>query len=356
MCNSPLHNLLISLPKVEQHLHIEGTLEPELLFTLAAKNNITLPSPAQDAAYSSPEALRTRYADWSCLDDFLGYYYRGMSVLISAEDFEMLTWRYLVSADAQNVRHAEIFFDPQAHTARGVSYDTVVAGLTAAKRRAEKELPNMSVEFIVCILRHLPVPESHALVDTVLASGNLADGTLRGFGMVSSERAFPPELFREVYARVGAAMGTNAYLTAHAGEEAGHEYVTGALDALKVSRIDHGRAAGDDAALMKRLADSQTLLTLCPWSNVVLKNQASLADAPVRRFLDAGVPFSLNSDDPAYFGKTIQEVYCAVQETFGLTLAEWKGICEAGVKGSWCGEERKGVMLKEIEQVVATFA
>ncbi|KAK3186615.1 adenine deaminase [Lecanicillium sp. MT-2017a] len=356
MCNSPLHKLLTSLPKVEQHLHIEGTLEPELLFALAAKNGIDLPSPAEDPAYASPETLLKRYADWSCLDDFLAYYYRGMSVLITAADFEMLAWRYLVAADAQRVRHAEIFFDPQAHTARGVSYDTVVAGLDAAKRRAAQELPGMSVEFIVCILRHLPVPESHALVDTVLASGHLADGTLRGFGMVSSEKAFPPELFTDVYARVGAAMGTNAYLTAHAGEEAGPHYVTGALDALKVSRIDHGRAAGDSTEVMKRLAETQTLLTLCPWSNVALKNQDSMAASPVRKFLDAGVPFSLNSDDPAYFGMTIQEVYCAVQETFALSVDEWKRVCENGVKGSWCGEERKQAMLKEIGEVVASFA
>lgn len=345
MCKSHLHNFISALPKVEQHLHIEGTLEPELLFSLAAKNSITLPA---DPVYASPAALLARYADFSCLDDFLHYYYLGMSVLITQDDFEALAWAYFVKAAAASVRHAEVFFDPQAHTARGVSYDTVVAGLVAAKRRAESEL-GITVEYIVCILRHLPVPESDALVDTVLDRGHWTDGTLRGFGMVSSEKNFPPELFSDIFARVGK---TGTKLTSHAGEEAGPDFIKSSLSLLGVSRIDHGLAAAEDPELMRKLAADKTLLTFCPWSNVALKNIASLAAAPVRTFLDAGVRFSINSDDPAYFGGYIDEVYCRVQETFGLTVEEWETIVRNGVEGSWCSEERKGVILRELEVVV----
>lgn len=348
MCKSPLHSLLTAIPKVEHHLHIEGTLEPSLLFSLARRNAIALPS---DPAYASVDSLLGRYAHFTSLDDFLHYYYLGMSVLVRPADFEELAWAYLVRASGEKVRHAEIFFDPQAHTARGVAYSVVVEGLAAAKRRAEREL-GITVEYIVCILRHLPVPESHALVDTVLESGHLVDGTLRGFGMVSSEKPFPPELFTDVYARV-AETGTN--LTAHAGEEAGPEFITASLEKLRVTRIDHGLAAAQDPALLRRLAADKTLLTFCPWSNVVLCNLPKLEDAPVREFLDAGVRFSINSDDPAYFGGYIQSVYCRVQEAFALTAKEWEGIVRGSVEGSWCSDERKAEIIKELDQTMEDF-
>lgn len=348
MCKSPLHNLLTALPKVEQHLHIEGTLESSLLFSLAAKNSIALPP---DPAYASPEALLARYGRFTCLDDFLHYYYLGMSVLVTADDFETLAWAYFVKAASQRVRHAEVFFDPQAHTARGVVYDVVVQGLLAAKRRAEREL-GMTVEYIVCILRHLPLADSHALVDTVLDRGHLVDGTLTGFGMVSSEKNFPPELFADIYARV-AQTGTR--LTTHAGEEAGPEFIAASLAHLGVTRIDHGLAAARDPALLRALALDQTLLTFCPWSNVALRNLPSLADAPVRAFLDAGVRFSLNSDDPAYFGAYIQEVYCRVQDAFALSVEDWAWIARGAVEGSWCGEERKRELAAEVDAVLRDF-
>ncbi|KPM36317.1 Adenine deaminase [Neonectria ditissima] len=348
MCKSSLHDLIEALPKVEQHLHIEGTLEPELLFSLAAKNAVALPD---DAAYASPETLRERYQRFTCLDDFLHYYYLGMSVLVTAADFETLAWTYFQKAARDKVRHAEVFFDPQAHTARGVSYDTVVAGLAAAKTRAQAEL-GITVEFIVCILRHLPLPESHALVDTVLDRGHLTDGTLAGFGMVSSEKPFPPELFADIYARVAR---TGTHLTSHAGEEAPASFITASLEHLGVERIDHGLAAAEDPALLARLARDRTLLTLCPWSNVALKNLPRLEDAPVRAFLDAGVRFSLNSDDPAYFGAYVQEVYCRVQDTFGLSVADWDWIVRGAVELSWCSDERKAEILKELDQVVGEF-
>ncbi|UNI24596.1 Adenosine deaminase [Purpureocillium takamizusanense] len=368
MCKSPLHDLLVALPKVEHHLHVEGTLEPPLLFALAAKNNVALPD---DPAYASPEALLARYAHWTCLDDFLHYYYQGMSVLVTAADFEALAWAYFVKAAAQRVRHAEVFFDPQAHTARGVSYDTVVEGLGAAKRRAVGEL-GITVEYIVCVLRHLPLADSHVLVDTVLDRGHLSpphhppaalagagatatqdvanSSVLAGFGMVSSEKDFPPELFKELYARV-ALTGTR--LTAHAGEEAGPEFVTASLDHLGVERIDHGLSAARDPALVTRLASSGTLLTLCPWSNVRLCNIPELGHAPVRAYLDGGVRFSINSDDPAYFGAYIQEVYCRVQDEFALSVADWEWILRGAIDASWCRDERKGQLVAELDVVLA---
>lgn len=348
MCNSQFHSFLKALPKVEQHLHIEGTLEPELLFSLAEKNGIKLP---EDPVYESADKLRERYGRFTCLDDFLHYYYLGMSVLITENDFETLAYQYFQRAASEKVRHAEIFFDPQAHTARGVSYDTVVAGLTAAKHRAQKEL-GITVELIVCILRHLPVPESHALVDTLLDRGHFNDGTLTGFGMVSSEKAFPPELFTEVYARVAK---TGTHLTTHAGEEAPPSFITASLEHLKVSRIDHGLAAAQDPELLKRLAANRTLLTFCPWSNVALCNLPELADAPVRKFLDAGVLFSVNSDDPAYFGAYVQEVYCRVQDTFSLSVKDWAWIVRGAVEESWCSDERKQEIIKELEQVLEEY-
>lgn len=348
MCKSPLHDLLISLPKVEQHLHVEGTLEPELLFELAAKNNVSLPD---DPVYASAETLHERYQQFTCLDDFLRYYYLGMGVLITESDFETLAWAYFVKAAGQNVRHAEVFFDPQAHTTRGVSYDTVVAGLVAAKKRAQAEL-GMTVEYIVCILRHLPVPESDALVDTVLERGHFNDGTLTGFGMVSSEKDFPPELFKDIYARVAK---TGTHLTTHAGEEAPPSFITSSLDNLGVTRIDHGLAAAQDPALLASLAANKTLLTFCPWSNVALRNIPSIADAPIREFLAAGVRFSINSDDPAYMDGYVQEVYCRVQDAFELTVEEWVWIVRGAVEGSWCGEARKKEILDELESVVKGF-
>ncbi|CAM1510470.1 Fc.00g008050.m01.CDS01 [Cosmosporella sp. VM-42] len=348
MCKSPLHDLLISIPKVEQHLHIEGTLEPELLFELARKSNVALPD---DPVYASPETLHERYQQFTCLDDFLHYYYLGMSVLITEADFETLAWAYFVKAAKQKVRHAEVFFDPQAHIARGVSYDTVVAGLTAAKKRAESEL-GMTVEYIVCILRHLPLPESDALVDTVLERGHFNDGTLIGFGMVSSEKDYPPELFKDIYARVAA---TGTHLTSHAGEEGPSSFITSSLTHLGVTRIDHGLAAGQDPALLASLAANKTLLTFCPWSNVALRNIPSLADAPIRKFLDAGVRFSINSDDPAYMGGYVQSVYCRVQETFELGAEDWVWIVKGAIEGSWCSEDRKGEILAELNKVVGEF-
>ncbi|EEY19685.1 adenosine deaminase [Verticillium alfalfae VaMs.102] len=244
MCTDQFHGFLQALPKCEHHVHIEGTLSPELLFQLAQKNGVTLPSDT-DAAFASPSALRARYREFESLDDFLQYYYTGFSVLLTADDFADLAYAYLAIAHAQSVRHAEVFFDPQAHTSRGVSYATVIEGLSTARRRAAWTSPSCHFD----------------------------DGTLIGFGMSSSEAPYPPALFSSVYDAAKAAGIQN--LTAHAGEEGPPSFVSSALADLGVLRIDHGRRAAEDDTLLAQLARDKTMLTLCPVSNVVLRGRGA---------------------------------------------------------------------------------
>ncbi|KAK1989629.1 adenosine deaminase [Colletotrichum falcatum] len=347
MCKDSLHAFLVDLPKCEHHIHIEGSLGPELLFQLAAQNGIPLPAD-RDPAFRSVGALRERYRNFTSLDDFLHYYFIGFSVLLTAADFEELGYAYFSKAHSQNVRHAEVFFDPQAHTARGVSYGTVVEGLRRARRRAEADF-GMTVEYIVCILRHCPVEDGMRAFAEARDAGHFRDGTVAGLGMSSSEAAYPPAMFAAVY---DAAREAGVRRTAHAGEEGPAAYVAAALDELGVERVDHGRRAAEDAALLARLAAVGTLLTLCPVSNVVLRGVPDVRGMPVRDLLDRGVPFSINSDDPAYFGAYVLENYCAVQEAFGLSVAEWRGVARAAVEGSWCSDGRKAELLREIEGVV----
>jgi adenosine deaminase len=345
MCKSPLHPFLTALPKCEQHLHLEGTLEPSLLFKLSQRNNIPLPS--NDAAFASPDALLERYSKFTSLDDFLQYYYIGMSVLRGTADYEELAWEYFVHAKRDGVVHAEVFFDPQAHTSRGVAYEVVVAGFVRACKRAEKEL-GISTLLIMCFLRHLPV--EHAFRTLEQARPFLLDGTLAGVGMDSSEVGFQPELFKEVFA---SSKATGTRLTAHAGEEGGPEYVSGALEHLKLERIDHGLSITNDAALMKLVAERGLLVTTCPVSNLKLKCIKSIKDAPVRKFLDAGVKFSINSDDPSYFGAYIQDCYCAVQDAFNLSTKEWELIVRNSINGSWCNDRRMSELNQNLDDFMA---
>jgi adenosine deaminase len=349
MCNSKLHPFLAALPKCEHHLHLEGTLEPELMFKLAAKNNISLPS--SDPAFASPTSLLKRYENFENLDDFLSYYFLGMSVLRDADDFEELAMEYFRRAKKDRVMHAEVFFDPDAHTERDVAYSTVVAGLSAACKRAEKEL-RITTELIVCVLRHLPVYRADTTFVKALAAGHITDGTLSGLGISSTEINKPPGLWKDVF---HAAKGLGFKATAHAGEEGPPAYIEEALDVLKVSRIDHGRRLVEDPALMKRVADEGVMLTLCPISNIKLKGVNSITDMPIRTFLDEGVRFSLNSDDPAYFRGYILDNYCAVQETFDLSMKEWELIASNAINGSWCGLERKDVLTEALEKCIEQF-
>ncbi|ROV95784.1 hypothetical protein VPNG_08776 [Cytospora leucostoma] len=351
MCKHALHEFLAALPKCEHHMHLEGSLSPELLFELSERNNVALPSVTEDPAFASVAALYERYANFTSLDDFLHYYYIGFTVLTHESDFEALAYAYFAKAAGQGLRHAEVFFDPQVHINRGIAYETVVSGFTKARRRAEADLGVTSL-LIPCLLRHLPVPDSLSCLSAIRDAGHFRDGTLAGLGLCSTERDHPPSMWKEAFALAGS---DGARLTAHAGEEGPPAYITEALDELAVTRIDHGVNARLDEAVMARLARDRVMLSVCPLSNVVLRGVTKVSEVPIRTFLDRGVPFSINSDDPAYFGGYILDNYCAVQDAFDLSVAEWGTIATNAVQGSWCGEERKGELIREIEALVAEW-
>lgn len=347
MCKTDMKQFLRELPKCEHHLHIEGSLSPKLLFELAATNNIVLPT--EDPSFASPTSLESRYERFTSLDDFLHYYFIGMSVLLTSSDFESLAYEYFNRAHNDGVHHAEIFFDPQAHTSRGITYDTVVTGLVAAQKRAEEDF-GLTSKLILCFLRHLSADDAHVTYKEAVALGHFSDGTVVGIGLDSSEVGNPPEIFREVY---DAASGAGIRRTAHAGEEGDSTYIEKALDICNVERIDHGIRLVDDDVLVKRVATDKTLVTVCPLSNVRLRCVTNVAELPIQKFLDEGVRLSINSDDPAYFGGYILDNYYAVQEAFGLSLKDWKYIADGAIEGSWCDQERKVALLAKVEECVA---
>ncbi|APY88396.1 adenosine deaminase [Streptomyces alfalfae] len=290
------------IPKAELHLHIEGTLEPELAFALAARNGVDLP-------YADTEELRKAY-DFDDLQSFLDLYYGLMAVLRTEADFEELADAYLARAAGQGVRHAEIFFDPQAHIARGVPIGTVVEGLSRALDRSE-ERHGVSTRLIMCFLRD---ESAESAMETLRAARPHLDRII-GVGLDSAEVGHPPAKFKEVY-EAAAALGLR--LVAHAGEEGPPSYITEALDVLRVERVDHGLRCVEDPALVERLAAERVPLTLCPLSNVRLRTIDVLADHPLPRMLDAGLMCTVNSDDPAYFGGYAGDNFDAVREALGL--------------------------------------
>ncbi|KAF1920104.1 hypothetical protein BDU57DRAFT_552578 [Ampelomyces quisqualis] len=345
MCKTPHHSLLAALPKCEHHLHLEGCLSPSLTFQLATKNNITLPSPSSDAAYTSVETLTERYKNFSDLNDFLGYYYRALDAIITQDDFEMLGWEYFTTAAKDGVKHAEVFFDPQSHTARGIALGVVVSGFNAACKRAEKEL-DITSKLIMCFLRHLPVQESRDTMQAAVEEGYFdittkgQDRTIAGVGLDSSEVGFRPELFGEMFMEAEK-MGIRR--TAHAGEEGDPTYISGALDTLHAERIDHGIRLVEDTKLMDRVIKENIMLT-------------HVGELPIRKFLEEGVKFSLNSDDPAYFGGYILNNYCAVQNAFDLSVEEWKVIVQNSIQGSWCEQTRKDELLNMLDECLSEYA
>jgi len=290
-----LPELLRAMPKAELHLHIEGTLEPELIFELAQKNGVAL-------AYPSVAALRAAYA-FSDLQSFLDIYYAGASVLLHASDFEAMAMAYFRRAAADNVVHAEIFFDPQTHTARGVAMAAVIEGLAAARERARREL-GLTSELILCFLRHLSEDDAIATLEQALPWRE----HFVGVGLDSSERGHPPEKFARVFARAGE---LGLHRVAHAGEEGPPAYIESALDVLHVERIDHGVRCLEDATLVRRLARQRTPLTVCPLSNVKLCVYREMADHPLGELLAAGLCATVNSDDPAYFGGYVNANFLA---------------------------------------------
>ena len=298
-----LPKLLREMPKAELHIHIEGSLEPELIFALAERNGVKLP-------YANVEALRAAYA-FTNLQSFLDIYYAGASVLLHEQDFYDMAWAYLQRAKADNVVHAEIFFDPQTHTERGVSMATVINGLHRACADAQAQL-GVSAQLILCFLRHL---SEEAALHTFNEALPFKDKFI-GVGLDSSEVGHPPEKFKNVFAL---AHAHGLHLVAHAGEEGPPAYMWSALDVLHVERIDHGVQAVHDSALMARLAKDRTPLTVCPLSNQKLCVFPDLKDHNIGQLLDAGLCVTLNSDDPAYFGGYLNDNFVQTFEATGLT-------------------------------------
>lgn len=343
MCQHDLHDFLQGLPKCEHHLHLEGCMTPELIFHLAEKNGVQLPDPKRNPAWESVATLAERFTRFTSLDDFLSFYFEGMKVLIHESDFSDLAWTYFQKAHADGVHHAEVFFDPNVHMDRGVPYKTVVDGFVAGCKRAEAEL-GLSTRLILCFLRHLPVESARQVYEEALAHGHFEAEVIHGLGSSSTEVGPPKDMFRELF---GAAKQRGIQLTAHAGEEGDASYIHTALE-MGAQRIDHGIRLADDPELMERVAKEGILLTVCPISNVQLRCVNEIKDLPIRTFLDAGVKFSINSDDPAYFGGYILENYCAVQEAFDLSVNDWRTIAENSVMESWIGHTRKMELLNRI--------
>ena len=322
------------MPKTELHLHIEGSLEPELAFRLAERNNVRL-------NYPNVEALRAAYA-FNSLQAFLDVYYTGMSVLLTEEDFYDLTWAYLQRAHGDHVVHVEIFFDPQAHLERGIPLAVQIRGIRRALEDGTAQL-GISAKLILSFLRHLP--EASAFHTLELAMPFLDQ--LDGFGLDSSEIGHPPEKFARVFARC---KELGFRITVHAGEEGPPDYVSQALDLLHVDRIDHGNRSLDDPALVKRLADAGTTLTVCPLSNLKLCVVKHMAEHPILTMLDRGLHATVNSDDPAYFGGYVNDNYRALVESLPVTRDHLHRLACNAFEGAWISEEKKAGHLQEVNR------
>lgn len=316
---SDLREFIVSLPKAELHLHIEGTLEPEMMFDLAQRNGISLP-------YGSVEEVRAAY-DFADLQSFLDLYYAGAAVLVSEEDFFDLTWAYLERAKADGVVHVEIFFDPQTHTERGIEFGTIVTGITRALNLGELYL-GITHQLIMCFLRHL---SEDAALDT-LEQARPFLRFIDGVGLDSAERGNPPAKFEKVF-HAAHELGLRA--VAHAGEEGPAENVADALELLKVERIDHGVNSVDDHELVTHLATHRIPLTMCPLSNQRLQVTPDLSAHPLKRLMDAGVLVTVNSDDPAYFGGYVADNYLAIAQALNLTEDEIAQLAANSLLASW---------------------
>jgi adenosine deaminase len=320
-----LSRFIAGLPKAELHIHIEGSLEPEMMLALARRNQVTLP-------YADVDAVRAAYR-FARLQDFLDLYYRGMSVLRREQDFYDLALAYLRRAAAQNVRHAEIFFDPQGHTGRGIAFETVIDGLWRALADGQREL-GITASLILCFLRHLDEASAERTLDQALPWRD----RIVGVGLDSSENGHPPSKFQRVFAR---ARGLGLHAVAHAGEEGPPDYVRQVLDLLGAERIDHGNRALEDAELTARIAREQIPLTVCPLSNLRLRGVTDMKVHPLRRMLQAGLMATVNSDDPAYFGGYVTENYWAVQQALALGRDEIVTLAANSFRAAFCDEATK---------------
>lgn len=331
-----MNRFVAGLPKVELHLHIEGTLEPELLFTLAKRNGVSLP-------YPDVESLRAAY-EFNNLQSFLDLYYQGAAVLQTQQDFFDLTWAYLQHCHAENVVHTEIFFDPQTHTARGIAFATVINGIQAALEQGSRQL-GISSRLILSFLRHLSEEDAFATLEQALPYKRW----IHGIGLDSSELGNPPEKFARVFAR---ARSEGWRLVAHAGEEGPASYVWDALDLLRVDRIDHGVRASEDRLLMARLAAERTPLTVCPLSNVRLRVFEQMADHNILTLLDQGLCVTVNSDDPAYFGGYVGANYQALVDELQATKEQLRQLALNAVEACWLDEPRKKLLAQRILEYV----
>lgn len=328
------------MPKAELHLHIEGTLEPELMFDLASRNHVHLP-------YRSPQEVRAAY-QFSDLQSFLDIYYQGTRVLLHDRDFYDLTWAYLTKAYEQNVCHAEIFFDPQAHTHRGVPIGTIIEGIHQALTDGERQF-GISSKLILCFLRHLSGDDA---MQTLRGALKYRDH-FAGVGLDSSERGHPPEKFADTFA---VARSEGLFVVAHAGEEGPPDYVWQALDMLGATRIDHGVRCTEDPALVARLKAQRVPLTVCPLSNVKLRVFETMQDHNLPKLLDAGLCVTINSDDPAYFGGYINENFHAVCEAFDLNQESVCRLVRNSLEAAVLDEERRREVIRQLDDLVPAAA
>jgi adenosine deaminase len=322
-----------NLPKAELHLHIEGSFEPELMFKIAKRNNITIP-------YKSIEEIKEAY-NFNCLQDFLDIYYQSAGVLIKTQDFYDLTYSYLESCAAQNVRHTEIMFDPQTHTERGVLFETVITGISKACEDAQEKL-GVSSLLIMSYLRHLSEEKAFKTLEQSLPFKD----KITAVGLDSSEKGNPPSKFKNVYA---ASIKEGYIPVAHAGEEGSADYVWEALDILKIKRIDHGNNALQDKNLINRILKDNIALTVCPLSNTALKVVTDLKTHPLKKMLDLGLKVTINSDDPAYFGGNVNKNYFEIQEALNLTKYEIYILAKNSFKFSFVNDTLKQQYLNELE-------
>lgn len=330
---SDLSTFAANAPKAELHLHIEGSFEPELMFEIAARNGVKLP-------FKTVEDIRAAYA-FSNLQAFLDIYYQGMSVLLQAQDFYDLTWAYLQRAAADNVIHTEIFFDPQGHTERGVAFAEVVGGITDALTDGQEKL-GISSKLILCFLRHLSEEEAFATLEEATPFLSVIDGV----GLDSSEIGHPPAKFARVFAK---AREMGLHVVAHAGEEGPPEYIWEALDVLKVERVDHGNRALEDTALVKRLADKNMCLTVCPLSNLKLCVVDDMTAHPIKAMLEAGLKPCINSDDPSYFGGYVNGNFSALINALPLTRADVEQLLRNSFEGSFMVPPAKETALARLD-------
>ena len=331
-----MKELIKKLPKAELHIHIEGSLEPELMFKLAKKNNIKIP-------YKTIQEVKEAY-NFTNLQSFLDIYYAGANVLISKEDFYDLTWEYILRCKEENIIHTEIFFDPQTHTARGIAFDTVISGISKALDDAKEKL-GITSNIIMCFLRHLSQEEA---LKTFEESLSYKDKII-GIGLDSSEIGHPPSKFKEVFKK---AKDEGFKLVAHAGEEADYSYIYEALDLLDIQRVDHGVQAIQSKELMQRLKKEQIPLTVCPNSNIELKVFDTYKEHNIKELLDYGLNITVNSDDPAYFKGYINTNFINLYENLNLSKEDIIKLIKNSFKSSFISDELKVKYLKKVDETI----